>query len=247
MINKKQIRNCFNNSHLSYDDAARIQKNCAEELLSLLENELPSFYPKTFLDLGTGTGTMSILLKKKFPFSKITLNDISPNMINLAHKNMGDSNTQLLQGDMETIDFGHHDLIISNFAMQWVNDLKTTLEKSYHQSNVLAFTCLLDGTFKEWSAIFDAISIPTPVPLYPHKEDLITFLLSMNPKKYKFTTSKFKLEFSNTREFIHYLKHIGASYSSVDVKIGDLKKILEYNTGKFTVTYEVFFAILSKN
>lgn len=247
MIDKQQIRNSFDNSHLSYDDAARIQKNCAQDLLSILENELQSFYPKTFLDLGTGTGTMSILLKKKFPFSKITLNDISPKMINLASNNLGNTDVTLLQGDMEAVDFGYHDLIISNFAMQWVNDLKTTLEKSYQYSNVLAFTCLLDGTFKEWSVLFEEMSISTPVPAYPHKKDLMTFLLSLNPKKSKFTTSKFKLEFSNIREFIHYLKHIGASYSSVDVKVSDLKKILKYSPGKFTVTYEVFFAILSKN
>jgi len=247
MIDKTKVKQGFDRAYLSYDNAARIQKDCGEKLVEMIENECKGFYPKSVLDLGTGTGTIAALIKNKFPLSNITLNDISPNMLRIAKKNLGDTgNINSVLGDMETANLDSHNLIISNFAMQWVSDLNVAINKFYKKSNLFAFTCLLDGTFAEWSNLFHDLSLETPVHKYAPENDLTLFINSLHPKQHKCISYKFQLEFASVRSFIRYLKNLGADYGRTNVKVSDLRKIINYNPGTFTVTYNVFFAILRR-
>src|SRR6185437_6049347 len=100
-------------------------------------------------------------------------------------------------GDMETSDFTHHSLIISNFALQWLDHLEKFLYKSYFKSNVFAFSCLLDGTFKEWRDILKNYGLPLTDPQYPTEEELINFLTTLEASKQQFNSKCFVLEFSN--------------------------------------------------
>ncbi|MDD9331548.1 MAG: malonyl-ACP O-methyltransferase BioC [Wolbachia sp.] len=245
-LQKEYIQNSFSRASSSYDSVASIQKECATKLVSYLKNYFPKFYPHSILDLGTGTGYIPEILFCSFPGSKFTLNDISPNMLAKAKKKLISKKVEFILGDMEVQDFCFHDLIISNLALQWVNDLDKIIKKSYENSGIFAFSCLLDGTFSEWSKIFIESSLPVPTHQYPSRQELESHLFSLNPSRYFCDSQELKLEFSSSSNFMRYLRDLGANYSNQTILSTDLKKIIKTYTGKINITYKVFFGVLSK-
>ena len=172
---KTKIKNHFNRSGNSYDKVACVQKQSAGLLVKKLQSFDSSFYPQTILDLGTGTGYIPEILLPHYRNSLYTLNDIAPKMIEIVENKFLDRDN-----------FQDHNLIISNLALQWINNLEKTLEKFYKKSNILAFSCLLDGTFKEWNNIVRNCNIISVIKKYPKEKVLISFLNKLNPKTYHF-------------------------------------------------------------
>ena len=244
IIDKTKIARNFNRA--SYDLVADVQNLCAIKLMNQLKTNLPEFSPSSILDIGTGTGYVTKELVKNFPSSKYSLNDIAPNMLKLAQENLSSLiEAQFILGDMETIDFPHHQLIIANMSLQWANDLNALLKKLYSSSDVLAFSCLLDGTFNEWAKIFEKLDLASPIRNYPSNQELENYLLSLNPTKYFFDVTEYTLEFANPYLFIQYLKNLGANYTKEEIPINSLRKILKNYKNSLSVSYKVFLAIMS--
>lgn len=238
------IKHNFNKASLSYDAAATVQYNAANHLVANLIKNFSEFYPKSILDLGTGTGYIPELLLNYFPKSQYILNDISENMLNKTKQKLNNyTNIKFNLNDMETTDFGFNQLIISNMALQWVKNLNNLLIKLFNNSNILAFSCLLNQTFDEWNYILKNLNLPIITHNYPKQSNLEKYLLTFRPKNYFFDTKSFVLEFNNALDFMKYLKNIGANTGSQKLSMGNLKNLLKYNN-KFTVTYKIFFAIL---
>lgn len=246
MIEKKKIQQNFNTASLTYDSAATIQRTAAEILVTNFIKYFNTFHPCSILDVGAGTGYVTKLLLRYFPNSLYSLNDLAENMLKQAKNNLSIyKNIKVYSGDMENINFDFHSLIISNMALQWASDLNNIIKKLFLNSNILAFSCLLKGTFKEWDDIFTKISIPISIYRYPIKAELEQELLSLHPSKYFFEAKNFVLKFNNTLDFIKYLKNLGAQTSSYSLAVRDLKALLKYNY-QFNITYKIFFGILER-
>ncbi len=147
---------------------------------------------------------------------------------------------------METQDFGFHDLVISNLAFQWASDLNKMIKRSCENSTIFAFSCLMDGTFDEWSKVFIESSLPVPTYQYPSKQMLENYLISLRLNKYFYEVKEFTLAFSNANHFMRYLRDLGANYSQWEFLPTDLKRIIKTYTDKICITYKVFFGILSR-
>ncbi len=244
---KTKIKNHFNRAGNSYDKVACVQKQSAGLLVKKLQSFDSSFYPQTILDLGTGTGYIPEILLPHYRNSLYTLNDIAPKMIEIVENKFLDrDNFKFHIGDIENDNFQDHNLIISNLALQWINNLEKTLEKFYKKSNILAFSCLLDGTFKEWNNIVRNCNIISVIKKYPKEKVLISFLNKLNPKTYHFDSMEFQLTFPNNRSFIYYLKSLGANASNEVMPINILKSLIKEPDNKFTVTYKIFFGIMKR-
>ena len=224
------VKSRFNSASNTYENVASVQKECAQILTSKLEQLYPNFTPETILDLGTGTGFVPEILIESFSEAKFTLNDIAPKMLAFSQKKFSEkSNFEFVLGDMQTIKFYDHDLVISNLALQWVEDLEKAVFKFNSISKVFAFTYLMDGTFKEWEEIVGQV-----VRVYP----------SNIPSCDDVEVRDFTLKFPNALSFIRYLKELGASASCSKIPYSKLKSVIaEYNQ-EITVTYKVAFVIL---
>ncbi|WP_338521936.1 methyltransferase domain-containing protein [Candidatus Legionella polyplacis] len=244
-LNKEFIQNNFDRASLSYDSVASIQRECALILVKYLKKYFPNFYPYSILDLGTGTGYVAEVLLNFFPKSKLVLNDISFNMLMQAKKKLLNDDIEFIMSDMEDRNFNFHDLVISNFSIQWVTNVKDLLKYFSSNSIVFAFTCLLDGTFKNWISFFLESSLPIPVCKYPSEKDMENYLISLKLNNYVYNIKEFSLEFLNSVEFIRYLKKLGANYSSNKLMITDLRKIIKNYKDRFIVNYKVFFGFLN--
>lgn len=244
-LKKSEIQQKFNQASTTYDQVALVQRECAKKLVCHLTNFFPKFYPNTILDLGTGTGYIPELLLNTFSKSSFTLNDLAPDMLKRTKEKLG-KNKQIdfIQGDMDNLNFDHKELITSNFAMQWSSDLHHILAKLYNKSDVLAFSCLLDGTLKEWGDIFEKYQLPNPTYHYPIKKELENYILSLGPQEYFFDAQEFVLDFSSPLKFLKYLKELGANTGGQEIPIKDILRLLKNDLGGFSVTYNVFFALV---
>ncbi|MEO1771874.1 class I SAM-dependent methyltransferase [Candidatus Enterococcus ferrettii] len=81
----------------------------------------------SFIDLGTGTGTLAKRIKDKFPNSSATCVDISSNMLAIAEQKLG-STAEFIQSDFYSFAFDKsYDLIVSSLAL---HHIESTEEKS---------------------------------------------------------------------------------------------------------------------
>lgn len=244
-LKKREIQHKFDLASTTYDQVAQVQRECAKKLVYNLTHFFPEFYPSTILDLGTGTGYIPELLLQAFSQSAFTLNDLAPSMLKRSKEKFG-NNRQIdfVQGDMDDLNFGPKQLITSNFALQWSSDLPNLLAKLFNKSEVLAFSCLLKGSFKEWGDIFEKLELPNPTYPYPSKQELENYMLSLCPQKYFFDSQEFVLDFASPFNFLKYLKDLGANTGGQEIPIKDILRLLKADLGGFTVTYNVFFALV---
>ena len=75
----KKIENRFSKAVQSYSLASAVQQEAGQLLLDLVEAKIKKI-PKTFLDLGTGTGTLIVKASDRWPLCRFYLNDLSESM-----------------------------------------------------------------------------------------------------------------------------------------------------------------------
>ena len=243
---KDRILQRFSHASGVYDDFSELQKTSATELVKLLKESFPSFSPTSTIDLGTGTGHAAVEIHKTYPNSRLTLNDLSRTMIGEALKKLPHE-TKALTGDFETLEFKNYSLMISNFAFQWAQDLRKLIETLQPKCDVLAFSCLLAGTFKEWSDLLEKEGLASTTLHYPHKEQVLEILTSQEKCHIETRYIDLKLEFPDVLSFLYYLKKIGASSSKESLKYSQLKDIISRYKDNFSVNYKIMLIVMGRD
>ena len=245
---KNKVKNNFDSASDSYDAVSIIQCRSAQILAQKLYDAVPTFMPKTILDVGCGTGHMTAQLIAQYPLSNYGLNDISKNMLKKAQERL-EKNVRVhtINADMEKFPFPPYDLIVSNFVLQWAEDLQRTLKKLYEASNVLAFTCLLKGTFDEFFIRLpdNSDNKKEGILKYPTEEEVKKFLETLPAKNYFIWHENFPIYFKNIRDFFYYIKNLGARVNHNQFSYSVLKSLLQ-EKGEFITYYRVLFVIIIK-
>lgn len=244
---KHNIRTRFDKASSTYDSVAHIQREVAKHLVGKLIEFEDDFVPEIILDLGAGSGYIAEILLPLYPHASFALNELSSQMIKVAQKKFrGKNNFYFIHGDMEEGRFINYDLIISNLALQWVNDLQSTLEKFCKKSKILAFSCLLDGTFNEWEGILESYELMSVLRKHPTKEEMILNCENMKASKIYFEVKDFQVKFENAYSFMKYLKNLGATASAFSIPLNIVKSIIKDYDKELVVTYKIFFGIIKK-
>ena len=234
----------FDRAAHTYDGAADVQKSSAELLARALVQRADRA-PASILDLGSGTGYLVELLLQYFPDSQYTLNDISPKMLAVARNKLGQrANVAYQLGNFEQDAFKPHEWIVSNFSLQWAQNLNRTLRSLYGQADTLAFSCLLDGTFSEWETLLQSRGIPSTLLDYPTAEALVATLQSL-PGALWVESKNFSITFPHARAFTSYLKSLGATLGARPLSQKHMRILFAHNE-PVQMTYKVFFAILKR-
>ena len=128
----QEIQNEFNAVSEKYDRQRRFLIPCFEDFYQTalkLAEEVTTV--KKVLDVGAGTGLMSAFFEEKYPKAKITLIDISKDMLKKAQERFdGNENISFLQADFATVDLpeNHYDVVVSGLAIHHLpNELKRHL------------------------------------------------------------------------------------------------------------------------
>lgn len=241
-MEKNKIVTNFDKAAYSYEQNNFIQKQSAEFLIDLLINNYPDFNPAKILDVGTGTGSLYNILVSKYPSSHFTLNDISPKMIDYAkNKFAAASNLNFILADIENYQLSHFDLIISNFAIQWFNNIEKTIHRLYQNSEIMGICFPVDGTFNELSNI--GLRNILEKMSYPKAGSIIELIEKLAPSKLHYDIQDIGIEFKNFREFMEYIKNLGAIIPNAGLTFGKIRQLINKYNKTFVLTYKILFIV----
>lgn len=232
----------FSANAAAYDSAARVQPLVAARLAAKLQGN-----PARILEIGCGTGGLSVHLARLFPDAELVLTDIAAPMLEVCRQRLGDrASFKLMDGEKPDVDLGRFELIVSSLAMQWFDDLPGSIQRlaqMLRPGGQLAFTILGGRNFLEWRELLnrcgadpglhdypDASAFPWPKGMAGHIEE--EFL---------------KESHASSRAFLKSLKAIGASAPRVgyeplpQVK---MRHLLAASASGFTATYHVLYGSL---
>jgi trans-aconitate methyltransferase len=149
---KRLIKNNFAKASKTYAESDFVQKKTAAVLTAQLSKTMPDFKPQKIFDIGSGTGNLSKHLTEQYPGAVLYLNDISEAMLKESgNKLKNKAEFYLISGDIENLQLEEtYDLIASNMCLQWLENLKSTIQNMYNHSHLVAISLPLHGTFKNW-------------------------------------------------------------------------------------------------
>lgn len=144
-MNKDLIQTRFSRTLSSYEENARIQKQMAERLMSFISRK----EYENILEIGCGTGFLTKLAVENLDFKTYTAIDIVEECETFISP-ISDK-IRFISADIETFlkeNNQKYDLIISNAALQWVNDFEGVV-KDLSQRGEVVFSTFGKENFRE--------------------------------------------------------------------------------------------------
>ncbi|WP_082859187.1 malonyl-ACP O-methyltransferase BioC [Microbulbifer sp. Q7] len=209
-LEKSSVARAFGRAAQSYDAAAHLQRAVCRGLLGrAAENSSP----KRILDLGSGTGYGSELLRKRFPEAEIIALDIAPQMLGYAREQRPVADAYVA-ADAEHLPLadGCIDLVFSSFALQWCYQLPqlfAEIRRVLAPAGDALISTLLPGTLQEletsWKVVDDAVHVNRFLP-----ESDWRSACADNQLGIRAAVEQRVLHFNDVRTLMRELKSIGA-------------------------------------
>ena len=266
-IDKARARTSFGRAANTYDAAAILQKQVREEMLNRLD--LVKLTPHTILDAGCGTGAASHALQKRFVKSQVISLDFALPM--LQKTRVGSDTTGLMHqikrmlsgvkhnlvcADIESLPLASKsvNLVWSNLAIQWCNDLDAALLEFYRvlqPEGLLMFSTFGPDTLKELRVATGRQDGMTSVSRFIDMHDIGDALVRAGFSAPVLDVERFTLTYDDVKSVMRDLKSIGA-HNATDGRArgllgrGFLQKLEsnyeQYRTdGKLPATFEVVY------
>ena len=237
MSNSGNVANNFSRSSKSYAMAGIFQKFAAQRLYDFIESNVPDQKQvHNVLELGCGTGFLTIGLMQLFPDAAFVISDISVDMLDHCRSNIPPAMTgrkgiapyferyNISEANIEK----EYDLIISALAFQWLSDLDpvmNNIKARLKPGGKLIFSTLLEGTFSTLHKVFSELDIEYPGPKLLNEEELKAKCTMFD--SCRIHTSLQKAEHDSIMEFLKQVQLTGAKNASgKPVSVSDMRKIL---------------------
>ena len=242
-MNKELIKKRFGRKLREYNENARIQKRMAEKLIKMLSS---GYECSDVLEIGCGTGLLTELAVNNISFQKYTAIDIVPD----CEEYIKAINPQIefISDDIEEYiisDNKKYDLIISNAALQWVDDVTGFVEKLAEKLNnggTLIFSSFGTENFRE---IFYVTGKTLP---YFSKKEYEEKLKKHNPL---IDEEAWVMAFKTPQEVLKHIQNTGVNALSSETwtkrDLINFKK--EYNSfcaNRPTLTYNPIYIKIQK-
>jgi tRNA (cmo5U34)-methyltransferase len=121
------IAQFFNSIKDEYTESVRRSNPCYAEMLEALLGYLPAAWtPDTILELGCGTGNLTLLLRERFPETRLIGIDVSEGSLEVCQRRLGAKRIDLRQMDMRMAKFedGSFDVVVSGLALHHLTDVE---------------------------------------------------------------------------------------------------------------------------
>lgn len=205
------IKRRFSNAAKTYDQNSIIQAEVAEKL----SNHIKHLSPNSILEIGCGTGLLSVKLARQFPHANLTITDITPEMLAITseklnqaqHKNKSDQERQIQvtpfnpETDLALNSPNQkYDLIISSMTIHWFENVSATLgqlQKLLTPQGQFYFTTIGENCFPEWQQALKNLKLQQGLRLPP-------------PLPGIFETEIIKADYNSAHAFLNSLKNTGA-------------------------------------
>lgn len=167
IIDKRAVRTAFGRAAASYDQAAILQREVCDRMLSRLD--YVKYIPDVVLDAGSGTGYGTRKLLDRYPAARMLAVDVALAMHAQANAHLpwwrqliGNSipnRTTRVVADIEQLPYRNAcvGLVWSNLTMQWCNDLRNTfaeVHRTLKTGGLFMFSTFGPDTLKELREAF---------------------------------------------------------------------------------------------
>jgi malonyl-CoA O-methyltransferase len=260
-IDKKQMRRAFSRAATSYDVTAVLQREVCSRMLERLE--YIKLQPKRVLDVGSGTGWGTRQLMAKYPSAQMVSLDIAMGMLQAARgatgwwqKLFSSQKASMLCADVEALPIASNslDMVWSNLAVQWCNDLPATLGDLHRVLKVeglLMFSTFGPDTLKELRQAFHGVDGHNHLNRFADMHDIGDMLSHGGFAEPVMDMEYITLTYDDVRSVLHDLKAIGANNATAGRGQGLMGKhawkslVENYEAlrrdGKLPATYEVIY------
>lgn len=260
---KQQLRRAFDRAAASYDQAAVLQREVCDRMLSRLD--YIKYSPKNIVDAGCGTGYAQPELAKRYPAGNFFAVDIALSMLLQARPDKkgwrrwlsGFGNKiHYLCGDIERFPLkdAYVGMVWSNLAIQWCHDLNQTFAEIYRVlevDGVFMFSTFGPDTLKELRQAFAHTDNYQHVNQFTDMHDIGDLLVHNGFATPVMDMEYITLTYDDVESVMRDLKAIGAHYVSRNRRQGLMGKtawkkcIQQYEIlrqhGKLPATFEVIY------
>lgn len=212
---KRRLRRAFNAAVASYDANAVLQQEVGERLIERLD--LMRLEPRWILDIGAGTGTTTRRLMKRYPRARFAALDLAPDRLRQARRRAPlMQRLRCVGADAEALPFdrARFDLVFSNLAFQWVDDLDRVLrevQRVLRPSGVLLFTSFGPDTLQELRQAWAEADSHRHVNRFIDMHDVGDALARARLAGPVMEMEYFTLTYRRTRDLMHELKGLGSN------------------------------------
>lgn len=260
-IDKKQVRQAFSRAAADYDAAAVMQREVCIRMLEKLD--YIKLQPARLLDVGSGTGWGTRQLGERYPNADITALDIALGMLQHARGASGwwrklfqGRRERFLCADVEALPLasGSIDMVWSNLALQWCNDLPATfveLNRILGTGGLLMFSCFGVDTLKELRIAFRDVDGYNHLNRFVDMHDVGDMLVAAGFADPVMEMETITLTYEDARAVMQDLKRIGAHNATAGRAPGMMGKtawqrvIENYETlrrhGRLPATFEIVY------
>jgi len=211
-LDRNAIRQSFECAAPGYDEHAVLEREIESRLLErvgFLRGE-----PDLVVDIGCGTGSASKKLAVQFKKANIIALDWAPAMLRQVAGVAGEK-PWLLCGDMHLLPLAARsvDLIFSNLALQWSNDLPAVFHefrRIMKPEAMLVFTCYGPDTLYELKQAWRVIDELQHVNDFPDMHDIGDGLMAAGFREPVMDAERLTLEYRDVLTLMRELKGSGA-------------------------------------
>ena len=208
-----KIQRGFSESAKRYDLFSSLHRQIADTLFARVIKE-PA--PSALLDVGCGTGYLTARFKDHFPQSKIIGLDFAQGMLEVARSKQEDIIWVLADGTHLPFSDGCFDIVISNLAYQWAEDLScafSQVRRVLGPGGTLACTLFGYNTCRElFQCLDEASGRALQFVRLPDQLKIREALTAGGFKNPIVDREQIEIEFKDMYELITWFKFIGAPH-----------------------------------
>lgn len=222
-LDKRSVRRAFARAAKTYDAAAVLQTEVRRRLLERLD--YMRIEPRQIVDVGSGTGMAALELTRRYASARVLQLDLSEPMLQQARQRAPRLRRwrgllQFAAADAERMPLadGCCDLLFSNLALQWCNDLDTTLQgfrRVLRPGGLLLFTSFGPDTLTELRQCWAQADGNVHVSSFPDMHDVGDAMLRAGLVNPVMDAERLTLTYDTLEALMHDLKGIGAVNATV--------------------------------
>jgi malonyl-CoA O-methyltransferase len=231
-VDPRVVRRAFARAAATYDAAAVLQREVGARMASRLD--YIRIAPRTILDAGCGTGDAVGELAARYAGARVVALDAALPMVEAARERArrarslfrrllpealargGPSAPLFVCGDVNMLPLPGvtFDLVWSNLALQWVNDLPRAFAEARRVMRVgglFTFTTFGPDTLKEIRAAFARVDGHTHTNRFTDMHDLGDMLVAAGFSDPVMDMEQLTLTYADPGALMHELKQVGAT------------------------------------
>lgn len=265
-IDKARVRKSFGLAAQRYDQSAILQAEVRQRLFERLS--ITTLSPLRMIDAGCGTGGGAQLLRQRYPQAACYMLDFAEGMLQQAKKPQAGLFQQVksifvgeklhaICGDLEQLPFANQsvELVWSNLAMQWCNNLDQTLSEMHRvlaPDGLLIFSTFGPDTLKELRIATSVDASHIHVSRFIDMHDIGDAMVRAGFTAPVLDVEHFELTYQDVKAVMRDLKAIGAHNATLGRHRGlhgrqflsQIEQRYEAfrKDGKLPATYEVVYA-----